>query len=83
MVLAPPVLLGADYRMLVEVPVGRAYVGLFHSADCSGPPKPVPLAYQAVFYGVYLEGLPAGFVSMRSFRQDGGADPCSNAVPWR
>ena len=50
------------------------------SSDCSGQPV------ESFFYE-FIRGLdlqwPAGFVTARSSRPDGGLDPCSNAVYWQ
>ncbi len=82
MVLSPPVSYEGFSLMPFLVPANRPTVSLFQSADCSGPSRDWPTS--AVVPSLYLEGTPTGGpLSMRGLRRDGGADPCSNSVPWR
>lgn len=68
------------WPLLGQVPTGRHRIDLFPSTDCTGPPA--DRYFYEFITGLYLE-QPAGFVTARSYRQDGGLDPCSNAVYWQ
>ncbi|MDP1827708.1 MAG: hypothetical protein Q8L48_30830 [Archangium sp.] len=69
------------WPLLGQLPTGRLRVEVFPSSDCSG--QAVARTYPSeLVTGLYLQ-QPPGFLSARTWRQDGGLDPCSNAVYWQ
>ena len=67
--------------LLGQVPTGHYPIDFFPSSDCSGQAVAQTYPYELIS-GLYLQ-QPAGFITARSYRQDGGLDPCSNAVYWQ
>lgn len=81
-VLVPEVPMPGEFTQpTAQVAAGRGMVELFRSADCSGLVALELPAFQLIFNGLSLPGAQdAGFVTARSYKLDGGADPCSNAL---
>lgn len=75
------VVLLEGWPVLGQVPAGRSRIEVFASSDCSGQAVKEPYAIELISRGLDLEA-PAGFITARSWRQDGGLDPCSNPVYW-
>jgi hypothetical protein len=84
-VLVPqPRVFGFATPPLLEVPWNRGFVQVFHSADCSGPVALEDAVWSLLASGLYLpQGSMSGPLTARSSREDGGWDPCSNAVDWQ
>jgi hypothetical protein len=65
----------------IQVAYNRPLVQAFLSPDCSGLAVLARPASELIYNGVYVTAPEdGGFVTARSFRSDGGWDPCSNAL---